>query len=173
MVSLFLRSLIYNIVFYINLVIWILIGIPTFLMPRSGIITIASSGGGTATVLMRIICKPGRVSRRREDSKADRCCRAEAPVGVGDLCAAAVLRRALYILKRELRWLPFLPGISPAQMICVTVPRRPRADRMARRAREEVLRGRLLISSRKARGGRSARRPTTNTASARSMSNAA
>ena len=56
MVSLFLRSLIYNIVFYINLVIWILIGIPTFLMPRSGIITIAKYWGRTSIWLMRIIC---------------------------------------------------------------------------------------------------------------------
>ena len=34
MVSIFLRSLVYNVLFYLVLVFWIIVGIPTFLMPR-------------------------------------------------------------------------------------------------------------------------------------------
>ena len=35
MVSIFLRSLVYNVLFYALLVFWILVAIPTFLMPRA------------------------------------------------------------------------------------------------------------------------------------------
>ncbi|HEX9472158.1 MAG TPA: 1-acyl-sn-glycerol-3-phosphate acyltransferase, partial [Bradyrhizobium sp.] len=34
MVSIFLRSLVYNVLFYLLLVFWVIVGIPTFLMPR-------------------------------------------------------------------------------------------------------------------------------------------
>ena len=41
MVSIFLRSLVYNVVFYLVLVFWIIVAIPTFVMPRWGILFIA------------------------------------------------------------------------------------------------------------------------------------
>ena len=34
MVSIFLRSLVYNVLFYLLLAFWVIVGIPTFLMPR-------------------------------------------------------------------------------------------------------------------------------------------
>lgn len=149
MVSLFLRSLIYNIAFYINLVIWILLGIPTFVMPRSGIITIAKNWGRTSIWLMRIICNTNVVYRGLE----------RIPKG-GPLLVAPKHQSAwetfallqffdepLYILKRELLWLPFFGWyLAKAQMIGVDRSAGGRAlIAMARRAREEVLRGRQLI----------------------------
>lgn len=56
MVSIFLRSLVFNILFYILLVVWVLIGIPTYLMPRWGILWIAKNWGLTSIWLMRVIC---------------------------------------------------------------------------------------------------------------------
>ncbi len=149
MVSLFLRSLVYNIVFYINLVIWILIGIPTFVMPRSGIITIAKYWGRTSIWLMRIVCNT-RVEYRGVE---------KIPKGVPLLVAPkhqsawetfALLQffdEPLYILKRELLWLPFFGWyLAKARMIGVDRSAGGRAlIAMARRARAEVLRGRQLI----------------------------
>ena len=41
MVSIFLRSLVYNVLFYLLLVFWMIVGIPTFVMPRGAILSIA------------------------------------------------------------------------------------------------------------------------------------
>lgn len=149
MVSLFLRSLIYNILFYVNLVIWILIGIPTFVMPRSGIITIAKYWGRTSIWLMRIICNT-RVEYRGVEKIPNGGPLLVAPKHQSAWETFALLQffdEPLYILKRELRWLPFFGWyLAKAQMIGVDRSAGGRAlIRMARRAREEVLRGRQLI----------------------------
>ena len=41
MVSIFLRSLIYNLLFYLLLICWLIAAIPTFVMSRSAILTSA------------------------------------------------------------------------------------------------------------------------------------
>src|ERR1700748_1755012 len=41
MVSIFLRSLLFNVLFYLLLAFWVIVGIPTYLMPRWAIMTIA------------------------------------------------------------------------------------------------------------------------------------
>ena len=49
MFSIFLRSLIYNVLFYLLLVFWIIAAIPTFVMPRAAILTIARRGRAKAS----------------------------------------------------------------------------------------------------------------------------
>src|SRR6266403_5275502 len=56
MVSIFLRSLVYNVLFYLLLAFWVIVGIPTFLMPRSGILTIARYWARSSIWLLRVIC---------------------------------------------------------------------------------------------------------------------
>ncbi len=56
MVSIFLRSLLFNILFYLVLVILIIVGIPTFLMPRAAIMTVAGWWEGASLFLMRVVC---------------------------------------------------------------------------------------------------------------------
>src|SRR6266853_1372224 len=41
MVAIFVRSLVYNVLFYLLLAFWVFVGIPTYLMPRWAIMTIA------------------------------------------------------------------------------------------------------------------------------------
>ena len=41
MFAIFLRSLIYNVLFYLLLVCWLLAIVPTFLMPRTAIMRVA------------------------------------------------------------------------------------------------------------------------------------
>ena len=48
MVSIFLRSLLFNVLFYLVLVVLIIIGIPTFLMPRAALMTVAGWWAGAA-----------------------------------------------------------------------------------------------------------------------------
>ena len=57
MVLIFLRSLVFNVLFYVFLVLWILFAIPTFLMPRRAILTVAGWWAKSSLLLlMRIIC---------------------------------------------------------------------------------------------------------------------
>src|SRR5664279_5946362 len=56
MVSIFLRSLIYNVLFYLVLAFWVIVGLPTFLMPRRAILNIARYWALSSIWLMRVIC---------------------------------------------------------------------------------------------------------------------
>ena len=56
MISIFLRSLVYNVLFYALLVIWIIVALPTFLMPRSAILTVAKWWARSSIWLLRLVC---------------------------------------------------------------------------------------------------------------------
>ena len=56
MVFIFLRSLVYNVLFYLTLAFWLIVGIPTFLMPRSGILTVARYWACSSIWLLRVVC---------------------------------------------------------------------------------------------------------------------
>ncbi len=149
MVAIFIRSLIYNIVFYLNLTFWVLLGIPTYAMPRSGIMWIAKNWGRTSIWLMRIICNT-KVEYRGLEKIRQQGPLLIAPKHQSAWETFAMLQffdQPLYILKRELRWIPLFGWyLVKSNMIGV---KRGAGGRtlmdMARRAREEVLRGRQLI----------------------------
>lgn len=56
MVSIFVRSLIYNVLFYVLLVFWILVAIPTFVMPPRAFMAIAKAWARSSVWLMRVAC---------------------------------------------------------------------------------------------------------------------
>jgi 1-acyl-sn-glycerol-3-phosphate acyltransferase len=56
MVSIFLRSLVYNVLFYALLVFWILVAIPTYLMPPRAFMAIAKAWARSSVWLMRVVC---------------------------------------------------------------------------------------------------------------------
>ena len=56
MVLIFLRSLVYNVLFYMLLVFWLIVAIPTFLMPRWALLTIARWWAVSSIALQRVIC---------------------------------------------------------------------------------------------------------------------
>ena len=142
MVSIFLRSLVYNILFYLVLAFWVIVGIPTYLMPRWGIMNIAKYWARSSIWLIK-------VEYRGLEKIPD-----------GPLIVAAkhqsmwetfallqFFDQPLYILKRELRWIPLFGWyLVKSNMIGVDRSAGGRALlKMARRAGEEVRRGRQLI----------------------------
>jgi 1-acyl-sn-glycerol-3-phosphate acyltransferase len=50
----FVRSLIFNVLFYLNTLLWLLVGLPTFFMPYRAIIWVAKSWGRVNLVLLRV-----------------------------------------------------------------------------------------------------------------------
>lgn len=148
MVSIFLRSLLYNIVFYLNLAFWVLLGIPTYVMPRWGIMNIAKYWGRTSIWFMRLICNTKVEYRGLHHIKQGPLLVAPKHQSAWETFALLqFFDEPLYILKRELRWLPLFGWyLIKANMIGVNRGAGGRTlQEMARRAREEVSRGRQLI----------------------------
>src|ERR1700742_867285 len=56
MAVIFLRSLVFNVLFYATFVFCAIIALPTFLMPRGAALTVAGWWAKTAIVLMRVVC---------------------------------------------------------------------------------------------------------------------
>jgi 1-acyl-sn-glycerol-3-phosphate acyltransferase len=56
MVSIFVRSLIFNVLFYLLLAFWVIVGIPTLLMPRAAILVIARSWARNSMWLLSAVC---------------------------------------------------------------------------------------------------------------------
>jgi 1-acyl-sn-glycerol-3-phosphate acyltransferase len=148
MTSILLRSLIYNVLFYMLLMLWFVVAIPTFVMPRPALMTLVRLWSRQNTWLLRIICNV-RVEYRGVDK-----------IPKGPLLVAskhqsmwetfALLRwfdQPLYILKRELTLIPFFGWyVIKAGMIAVDRSAGGRALlKMVRQASEEVRNGRQLI----------------------------
>jgi 1-acyl-sn-glycerol-3-phosphate acyltransferase len=148
MASIFLRSLTYNVLFYVLLVVWFIIAIPTFVMPRSAILTLARIWSQQNSWLLQVVCNVN-VEYRGVDK-----------IPKGPLLVAskhqsmwetfALLRffdQPLYILKRELTRIPFFGWyVLKAGMISVDRRAGGRALlKMVRQASEEVRHGRQLI----------------------------
>src|SRR4051794_1801598 len=55
MVSIFLRSLVFNVLFYLLLVVWMIIGIPTYVMPRWAVMSIARNWARSSIWLLGVI----------------------------------------------------------------------------------------------------------------------
>jgi 1-acyl-sn-glycerol-3-phosphate acyltransferase len=148
MTLIFLRSLLFNVLFYVWLVLLLILALPTFLMPRRAILGVARFWARSSIRLMRVIC-----GIRIEYRGADRI--PDGPLIVASkhqsmwetFALVPCFADPLYILKRELEWIPFFGWyLKKAEMIGVDRTAGGRSLReMLRRARSEVLRGRQLI----------------------------
>ena len=56
MVLIFLRSLLYNVLFYFLLILWFIVAIPTFVMPRASLMTLVRLWSRQNTWLLRVVC---------------------------------------------------------------------------------------------------------------------
>src|ERR1035441_4785726 len=148
MVSIFLRSLVYNVLFYALLVFWLLVAIPTYLMPPRAFMAVAKAWARSSVWLMRVICNT-RVEYRGLEKIPD------GPLIVASKHQSmwetfALLQffdQPLFIFKRELKWIPLF-GWYLIKANMIGVDRRAGGRSLlatARRAGEEVRRGRQLL----------------------------
>jgi len=148
MFAIFLRSLIFNVLFYLLLVFWLLVALPTFFLPRQAIIKVAKMWGQSSIWLMRVVC--GTRVEYRGLEKIPQGPLIVAPKHQSMWETFALLQffdAPLYILKRELTWIPVFGWLLlKADMIAINRQKGGRIlMEMARRASEEVNRGRQLI----------------------------
>src|ERR1700756_4651131 len=148
MASIFVRSLIYNVLFYVMLLLWFIVAIPTFVMPRSALMTLARLWARSNIWLMRIICNTKVEYRGVEKIPEGPLIVASKHQSMWETFALLqFFPQPLFILKRELKWIPFFGWyLIKTNMIGVDRGAGGRSlIEMARRAGAEVRRGRQLI----------------------------
>lgn len=146
--SVFLRSLVYQVLFYALLVFWLLVAIPTFLMPPRAILFIAKTWSRQSVVLLRWICGVKFEVRGTENIPAGSLVVAAKHQSMWETFALLpFFDSPLFIYKRELGRIPFFGWyLRLADMIDVNRAGGVRALMdMAKRARNEVQKGRQLI----------------------------
>jgi len=148
MVSIFLRSLVYNVLFYALLVFWILIAVPTYLMPPRAFMAVAKAWARSSIRLMRVICNTKVEYRGLEKIPKGPLIVASKHQSMWETFALLQFFDApLFIYKRELAWIPFFGWyLIKSKMIGVDRDGGMRSlMQMARRAPKEIRSGRQLI----------------------------
>jgi 1-acyl-sn-glycerol-3-phosphate acyltransferase len=148
MVSIFLRSLVYNVLFYVLLVLWMLIAIPTFVLPRRVFMRVAQAWARSSIWLMGAICNIKVEYRGVEKIPDGPLIVASKHQSMWETFALLQLFDApLFIYKRELGWIPFFGWyLMKSRMIGVDRDGGMRSlMEMARRAPKEIRSGRQLI----------------------------
>jgi 1-acyl-sn-glycerol-3-phosphate acyltransferase len=148
MISIFLRSLVYNVLFYALLVFWIVVAIPTYLMPPRAFMAVAKAWARSSVWLMRVVCKTKVEYRGLEKIPKGPLMVASKHQSMWETFALMQFFDApLFIYKRELGWIPFFGWyLVKAKMIGVDRSGGLRSlMEMARRAPKEIRSGRQLI----------------------------
>jgi 1-acyl-sn-glycerol-3-phosphate acyltransferase len=116
-----LRSLAFNLAFYLNLLVWLVVAIPTVVMPPGAVLSVAKAWGRSNLWLMRVIVGTQVEFRGLERIPPGGLLVAAKHQSVWETFALLSLFEApTFVLKRELTWLPiFGPLLVKAGMIPV------------------------------------------------------
>jgi 1-acyl-sn-glycerol-3-phosphate acyltransferase len=141
------RSIAFNVLFYLNTLFWLIVGLPTFFMPYRAIIWVAKTWGRVNLVLLRV-------------AGIDYELRGTEKIPPGPLIVASkhqstwetfallpLFDNPAFILKRELQWIPIFGWLTiKGRMVPVDRGAGSQAlIAMTERARIELARGRQLI----------------------------
>jgi 1-acyl-sn-glycerol-3-phosphate acyltransferase len=143
-----LRSVVYNALFYVTLVVYLIAAVPTFLMPRWGIIAVAKFWGHSSNFLLRVICGTRIECRGLEKLPRGPLIVASKHQSIWEtFTLVGLLDDPAYVLKRELKWIPFFGWyLAKADMIGVNRGARGVAlSSMTQGAREALAQGRQII----------------------------
>lgn len=148
MTSIFIRSLVFNVGFYLSLAVHCIIGIPTLLLPKQAIIEIAKSWSRSTRWMLRVICNIDVEYRGLEKMPKGPLIIASKHQSAWETIAfLPLVRSPLFILKRELTWLPFFGWyLLKAKMIPINRAAGARSlVEMTKLARERMADDRQLI----------------------------
>jgi len=145
---LLLRSLIFNVLFYLNLLVQVTAALPTLLMPRWAIIAVARFWARSNIWLLRVICDVKVEFRNLERIPPGPLLVASKHQSSWETFALLiVLTDPAYIMKRELMWIPLFGWYAwKAGMIAVDRSKGSQAlTDVNARARREAARNRQII----------------------------
>lgn len=145
---LLIRSLAFNVAFYLNLLVHLAAGLPTFFLPWWTVIVVAKSWARVTVWLLKVICGTRLEITGLEKIPPGPLIVASKHQSAWETIALLSLFDApLFIFKRELLWLPFFGWMLwKGGMIPIERSAGSQAlVRMTKRAREEIPNGRQLI----------------------------
>ncbi len=143
-----LRSLLFNVLFYLNTAIWLVIALPTFLLPYQAIIEIARTWGRINLFLLRVVAGIKIEIRGGEKIPAGPILVASKHQSAWETFALIPLFRSpVFIVKRELEWIPIFGWLMiKGRMVPVDRSAGSQAlIRMTERARVELADDRQII----------------------------
>jgi len=147
-VLIFVRALAFNVLFYLNTVFWLIVGIPTFLMPYRAIVWVAKSWGRVNIVLLRVIVGLDCEVRGRDKIPPGALIVASKHQSAWETFALLpLLDNPTFILKRELQLIPLFGWLTiKGRMVPVDRKKGSQAlVEMTERARVELNDGRQII----------------------------
>ena len=142
------RSIVFNVLFYLNTVLHLLIGLPTFFMPYRAIIAVARSWGRINLALLRLVVGIDYEVRGRDNIPQGAAIVAVKHQSAWETFSLVPLfGNPVFILKRELQWIPIFGWLTiKGRMIPVNRGGGSQAlIAMAERARIELAEGRQLL----------------------------
>ncbi|MEX1083105.1 MAG: lysophospholipid acyltransferase family protein [Xanthobacteraceae bacterium] len=143
-----IRSVVFNLLFYLNLFFYLLAAMPTLLLPYRCVGAVAKSWARTSLRLLRVVCGIRADIRGLEKIPPGGLILASKHQSLWETFALLPLvDDPVFILKRELMWIPLFGWcLWKSQMIPVNRGARgPALAAMTERARIEVGRGRQII----------------------------
>ena len=142
------RSVLFNVLFYLNTALWLIIALPTFFMPYRAILAVATAWGRSNLVLLRAVAGIDYEIRGREKLP-------KGPIIVAPKHQSAwetfsllqLFDNPVFIVKRELQWIPIFGWLMiKGRMVPVNRGARSQAlAAMIERARIELARNRQLV----------------------------
>jgi 1-acyl-sn-glycerol-3-phosphate acyltransferase len=142
------RSLLFNVVFYINISVRMIVALPTIMLPYSFLLGVLRRYAGSTLWFLRVICGIGVEWRGREKLPQGACIVACKHQSVWETFALfMVLPDPTYVLKRELMQLPLFGWLATkARMIPIDRGSHAKAlAGMLAAARREAARGRQIV----------------------------
>lgn len=145
---LILRSLIFNVVFYLNMIVWLILLIPGFFVPRRTFIRLVRLWARMSLWLMRVLAGTDVEIVGREKIPPGGALVAAKHQSLWETFALLTLfDDPAFILKRELMWIPFF-GWYAWKARSVPVNRKAGSQALAQmnaRATEEARHGRQIV----------------------------
>jgi 1-acyl-sn-glycerol-3-phosphate acyltransferase len=142
------RSIAFNVLFYLNTLVYLMAALPTFFMPYRSVVAVAKAWGRANLVLLRVVAGIDYEIRGIEKIPKGAIIVASKHQSAWETFALLPLfDDPLYILKRELQWIPVFGWLTIKGRM-VPVDRgagAPALAAMAERARVELAEGRQLI----------------------------
>jgi 1-acyl-sn-glycerol-3-phosphate acyltransferase len=143
-----IRSVVFNVLFYLNLSVQLIAAIPTLIMPRRAILAVVRFWGRSNLWLLRVVCGITAEFRGVEKIPPGALLVASKHQSLWETFALyALFADPAFILKRELMWIPFFGWYAwKARMIPVDRGKRSQAlADMTVCARQELDRGRQIV----------------------------
>ena len=143
-----LRSLVFNILFYVVFLLWSLVALPTFVMPRAVMLRVGSWWAKTNIILMRVICGIKVEFRGVEKIPKGPLIVASKHQSMWETISLLHFFEApFFVVKRELKFIPIF-GLFVIKTKMVAIDRAKGGRSLLavlRRAEEEVRHGRQFV----------------------------